>query len=189
MKARLVILVVLAAALAVYFAGVKGKEPVVDTAFESGLTKEEESQTQADKRLLSERPLPGREPAVRPKAPEDFAVTIEVDPSGKKNRLYFTISERHGYYIETMRIIAWRTKGGTTDPEDSPLVVPVYVNDYIKANETLRWCAEVVPAELARVGGDLGTTADWAARVEYFHRAREKHPDPLPSVLRMVSCD
>lgn len=188
MNVRLLILLVVAGGMAVYFAVGKNKEPVVvelDAAADpdSGDTGEK-----VETRTLSDFPLPGREPAEEPETPDDFSVTVEVDRSTGKNRLYFNITEKHGYYVETFRVLAWYKRPGVTGPEDSPLTVPVYLNDYLKANETLRTCIEVVPAELSRVGGDIGKSENWEARIEHYDRAREKNPEQFPPVVRVNSC-
>jgi len=189
MKARLLILIVLAGGLAVYFAVGKNRAPtVVDTAAEDGngdgLSPDEIKDIRERQKELCKRPLPG----VEPPDPPNLAVTVEVDPTGKKNRLYFNVSESHGYYVETFRIQAWYKREGVTGPEDSPLTVDHYVDNYLKANETFRTCAEVVPAELSRVGGDMGTTQNWDAKIIWHCRARAKNPDPLPFVTDMDRC-
>lgn len=187
MSARLLILIVLAGGLAVYFAVAKNRAPtVVEPAAEDddGITKEERERIDQEKIELYQRPLPGKEPAEAP----DLAVTIELDRTSGKNRLYFNISESHGYYVETFRIQVWYTRAGVTGPEDSPLRFTVYKNEFLKANETFRTCAEVVPAELSRVGGDMGTTQNWDARIISHGRARGKNPDPLPLVTDMDRC-
>lgn len=192
MSVRLVILILLAGGMALYFAAGKNKAPTtieVVEVQEDELPPEEKHRLDEERKTLAQRPLPGREPEDPPEAPEDFSVVVEVDHSSGKNRLYFNISEKHGYYVETFRLLAWYKKPGVTGPENSPLTVPDYVNDYLKANDTLRRCIEIVPAELSRVGGDMGTSENWEARIDEYNRARVKDPDPLPRVTRMHSCD
>jgi hypothetical protein len=189
MRARLLILIVLAGGLAVYFAARKNRAPsvVVTTAEDQGgdgMTLEDRVRKETEKIELCKRPLPGVEPPEKP----DLAVTVEVDRTSGKNRLYFNISESHGYYVETFRIEAWYKREGVTGPEDSPLSVGLYVENYLKANETFRTCADVVPVELSRVGGDMGTTANWDAKIIWHCRARAKNPDPLPFVTDMGRC-
>lgn len=186
-SARLLILVVLAGGLAVYFAVGKNRAPAAveaDAENADWMTKEEHDRIDQEKIELSKRPLPGKEPAEAP----DLAVTVEVDRAGGKNRLYFNITESHGYYVETFRIQVWYKRPGVTGPEDSPLLFTVYKDEYLKANETFRTCAEVVPAELVLVGGDMGATENWDAKVIYHGRAREKNPDSLPIITDMDRC-
>ncbi len=187
MKARLLILIVIAGGLAVYFAVGKNREPVVveEDLPDEGPTAEELEDIRLKQKTLEERRLPGQEPPARP----EVAVTVEVDLASGKNRLFFNVSEAHGYYVETFRILVWYKRPGVTGPDDSPILFEHYVNDYVKANETLRTCAEVVPAELARVGGNMGTTDNWDARIILHGRARVKNPDPLPPLARATSCD
>lgn len=187
MSARLLILIVLAGVLAVYFAVGKNRAPaVVDPAAEDDewMTREERDRIDQEKIELPNRPLPGEEPP----EPPDLAVTVEVDRTSGKNRLYFNITESHGYYVETFRINVWYKREGVNGPQDSPLHFTVYKNEFLKANETFRTCAEVVPAELSRVGGDMGTTENWDAEIIFHGRAREKNPDPLPAVTDMDRC-
>ena len=187
MSARLLILIVLAGGLAVYFAVGKNRAPaVVEADAENAdlMTEEERDRIDQEKLELSKRPLPGKEPM----EPPDLAVTVEVDRTSGKNRLYFNITESHGYYVETFRINVWYKREGVTGPENSPLHFTVYKDEYLKANETFRTCAEVVPAELVLVGGDIGTTENWDADIIYHGRSREKNPDSLPIITDMGRC-
>ncbi len=182
--ARLLILIVLAGVLAVYFAVGTNRAPaVVETATDDDewMTREERERIEIEKIELWRRPLPGEEPS----EPPELAVTVEVDRASGKNRLCFNITEKHGYYVETFRIQVWYTREDVTGPENSPLRFTVYKNEFLKANDTLRTCAEVVPAELVLVGGDIGTTQNWDATMIYHGRARLKNPDPLPIITDM----
>ena len=187
MSARLLILIVLAGGLAVYFAVAKNQAPaVVETAAENDdwMTQEEVDRVREEGIEVCRRPLPGKEPVV----PPDLAVTVEVDRISGKNRLFYNITESHGYYVETFRIQVWYKREGVTGPENSPLRWTLYVDNFLKANETFRTCAEVVNAELSRVGGDMGMTQNWDAKIIWHCRAREKNPDPLPPVTDMDRC-
>lgn len=181
MKPRMLILLVLAGGLALYFATSKSQPitevdqdtPTLYMGDADGLTTE---QREMLKKRLAELPLPGDEPP----DPPDISVQVEVDTSAGKNRLYFTLSEAHGYYVETFRLQVWYKVTPDMEPEDSPLVLGHYLDRFVKANETLRDCMEVVPAELADIDGDIGTTADWGVRLVSHGRARDNNPDPLP---------
>ena len=189
MGVRLLILVVIAGGLAVYFAVAKKPAPIVEedpdirimmpdgTGGELGKVREEQ-------KLVADQPIGGSEPSV----PPDIRVKVEVDTSSGKNRLYFTISEAHGYYLDTFQLLAWWVEEGVTGPDDSPLNVPIFLNTYKKANETLRTCVEVVPAELDDVGGDIGTTKDWDVKLVKYGRARERNPDRFPVVSETGQC-
>lgn len=123
---------------------------------------------------LGQRPLEGEEPAEAP----ELSVRIEVDTGGGKNRLCAYITEAHGYYVESFHILFWWI-GEDGTPGKS---FPEYFNVYLKANDTLKQCFEVVPAELAKVGGHIGESKNWAARVTQHGRARLKNPNPLPQL-------
>jgi hypothetical protein len=187
MKPRLLILIVAAAGLAVYFASLKSR-PVstkVDAPDESILSDEERKQIDLTQKMLDTFPLSGKEPA----EPADLSVLVEVDRSKGKNRLYFTISERHGYYVEQLKVRLWWKKGGVKEPKDSPLDAEQFFDRYLKANETLRLCMEVVPFELAKVGGDIGRTEDWGSEIAWHGRVRDKNPNPLPPDKDLGRCD
>ena len=187
MKPRLLILIVVAAGLAVYFASLKSR-PVstkVDAPDESILSAEDRERIDLTQKTLDAFPLPGKEPA----EPADLSVQVEVDRSKGKNRLYFTISERHGYYVEQFRIGFWWKKGGVKEPKNSPLDAEQFFDRYLKANETLRLCMEVVPAELSKVGGDIGTNDDWGTEAAWHGRVRDKNPNPLPPDKDLGRCD
>lgn len=186
---RLIILVVVAGGMAVFLALNKSNQPSTTQVDPPSATESGSGNPEINTKIISEFALPGAEPADPPEVPDDFAVTVEVDTSKGKNRLYFNITEKHGYYVETFRLTAWVKRPGVEGPEDSPLQVPVYLPEYLKANETLRTCIEVVPAELRHVGGSIGKSEDWEARIDYYHRAREKNPEKFPPTLRVQPCD
>jgi hypothetical protein len=189
MGVRLLILVALAGGLAVYFAFAKkpapAAEPEQDTLImtASGGVGETETVREIQK-LVTEQDIGGEEPEVEP----EFDLKVEVDTSSGKNRLYFTISEKHGYYVDEFQLVAYWVEEGVTGPEDSPLSVPIHLNLYKKANETLRTCVEIVPAELANIGGDIGTTKDWEVMLAAYGRAREENPDKFPVISEVGQC-
>jgi hypothetical protein len=177
MGARLVILVLIAGGLAVYFAVRPKASPQVievDDPSVGGVA--------GPIKTVAEQPIDGREPPEKP----DIQVKVEVDTALGRNRLIFTISEAHGYYVDTIDLLAWR-KGEVSGPENSPLRVTYHMNNYLKANETQRACVDIVPAELSKVGGDIGKTEDWEVQVIRYGRAREKNPNPLPEVAEDAS--
>jgi len=170
MNPRLFILIVLAAGLAVSFAALKGRaKPDLPPVDESA----EYDDLPVD--TLDKHDLAGEEPDEEP----DLSVQVEVDRTKGKNRLYFTLSEAHGFYVEQFRIRFWWVGGGATE-ENSPLVLYQFFDRYMPAKENLRLCLEVVPAELQKVGGDIGSTSDWNSEVEWHGRWRTKSPNPLP---------
>lgn len=136
--------------------------------------------------MLWQRELPGE----KPDEPAEISITHEVDTSRGKDRMYLYLTEKHGYYVETIDVDIWYTGGkDITEPNDSPLH-PVFlpINNFIPAKGTLKTCLEFNPAELDKVGGNVGTSEDWAVRVKRYNRARLQNPDPLPSVADST-CD
>lgn len=187
MSPRLIILIVSAGGLAVFLA-TRTTAPVSETEellfleASSGRSLEEVENTQV---AVWKQPLEGKE------APElaEFVVRVEVDPTGKKNRLYYYIDEVHGYFADTFNLWLWYMPTPGTELLDSPLRIPVVINDFITANETYKGCLEIVPGELLNINSDIGRDENWTGFVEVYGRAFVTNPDPLPSVAYAMSCD
>ena len=169
MSIRLIILLLAAGGLAVGFAmKVSSPQEVIE---EPEVFEPDPCQTP-----LANRTLVGKEPETEPV----FDVQVEVDHSTNKNRLVFNVSELHGYYVESIRILYWyRTRPDMT-PEESPLRLEHYMDKYISSNEVLRECIELVPAEMRHIDGDIGEAENGAAEVTDYNRARLVNPDNLP---------
>ncbi len=183
MKPRLVILAVAAAALAIYW-GTRTATPVEELEDVPTHNEQELTELRLRQTLLELRPLEGSEP------PEeaDLSIQVEVDPTDGKHRLYYYITEAHGYYVETFNIAFYHKPDADTPIEDGEPDVTTYVNNYLKANDTFKSCIEIVPAEFALIGRDMGTSQQWEARIESYGRARMQNPDPLPPLTEMNSC-
>ena len=136
-------------------------------------------------KALSERDLPGREPAEEP----EFFINVTVDPTGRKNRLFLDVSEAHGYYVETFRFVVWYKPTPATTLGESPLRIEDFKDVYLAANETLRVCVDLVPSDLAKTNGDMGADENWDAVIVRHGRAREQNPDPLPILADAFDCD
>ncbi len=193
MSARLIILVVVAAGMAVWLATkpatVKSTEsvPGEDVISLSNARGDDINTIRLTQTPLWKRELAGEEPPDKP----DVSITHEVDTSTGKNRIYLYLTEAHGYYVESFDIDLWYTGGEEIDePDDADLSFNFKCNNFIPANGTLETCVEVVPAELAKIGDDIGTTKDWAVRVKTpsYSRARVNSPDPLPLLADLITC-
>lgn len=181
MGARLLILVIVAGGLAVYFAVQPAKQAAGgDSEGEDILVLHGEGQADVDvvKATVAEQPIGGTEPSVEP----EFIIQLEVDRTGGRSRLVVNLSEKHGFYADTFDIEVWRKGPNVTGPMDSPHSFIIHINNFLRANSTFRTCADVMPSELDRFGGDIGTPADWDFQLLRFGRVREKDPDPLPRV-------
>ncbi len=119
-------------------------------------------------KVLAELALPGADPPVTP----EFDVTIEVDTSEGRNKLIYSVTERHGYFVETLTVGIYFTPTGG----EEVLVYQRHVEDYILANDTLRLVDFVVPAELDQFGGSMGESSNWRGEVVNFNRARVEDP-------------
>lgn len=178
MNPRLLILILVAVGMAIYFASIKGR-----TQSNDALISNPEADPVPFQGTLEDLELSGKEPEEDP----DLAVLVEVDRSRGKNRLYFTITEAHGFYIEQFQVRFWYVKDGVTSHEDSPVSLSQFFDRYLPANGTLRVCLEVVPAELTKVGGDIGDSQNWKAEIEWHGRARVQNPDPMPPRTDLIS--
>lgn len=186
MKPRLLILIALAGGIAVWIAvrpASSSTQTVVKPREVFGTDNPNLEERQI---LLGARPLAGEEP---PEEPE-LAITVEVDPTLAKNRLYYYISEAHGYYVESFKIEFYCNPTPEKPlPEDASPTFVQRVEDYVEAGKTTKGCLEVVTAELGRCGGRMGRSENWEAEIVWHGRARGKNPDPLPVVDRLVKCD
>lgn len=180
MSIRLVILIVLAGVLAVAFA-MRTSAPPPDTEemLTDDLTPEELEDIRRKQTLIAELPPP---PGEEPEIPPEFDVAVEVDPNPNKHRLYFYVTERHGYYVEGLTIQAWFNPDGAEVGPERSVTFSHYVNDYLEANGTLVTCMDIAAAELDNIGGDMLTTEYWGAWVIRYGRARTENRDPLPDI-------
>lgn len=189
MNIRLIILIVVAAALAIAFAmrsaappGAQDDDMPIFLAGPEGNTPE---QILAAQKMIGNDPLPGEEPEEE----ADFDLRVTVDTSGGKNRLRLYITEAHGYYVEFFNLSVWYQGGDVTGEDDSPLVISHKINNYLAANQTLSDCLDVVPSELSEIGDDIGTDADWAGEVVSYTRARAEDPATFPQLTEMPRCN
>ncbi len=184
MSPRLIILIVLAGGMAVYLA-TRTTAPAEEPLARIGADAHPLNETDDATVPLEDRPLEGEEPSER----AEFDVRVEVDPSGRKTRLFFYITEKHGYYVESPNLTLWHIAEPGLELYDTNLRIRYIINDFIRANETYKGCVDVVPAELVRVGDDIGTDENWAAHVESWGRTRLENPDPFPAVVHAMSCE
>jgi len=181
MKTRLILLLVLAIGMTMFLVFRPKTPENQQPDFEQTLTAEQELM----KIPLSQRDLPGDEPP----EPAEVRVSVEVDPQDAKNRLYLVFSEAHGYYVETLQVDIYHA---VTDDETGEQELQYFMSNpfdvYIEAKEVLRHCILLVPAEMQRIDGNLGTSDDWEAEVTSYGRARVENPDPLPPLPEESWC-
>lgn len=184
MKPRLLILLALAGGMAVFLATRAAAPPEKETPLNQGMTPEEKARISDSKKRLGDFPLPGEEPGIDP----EFDIQLEVDPTGEKNRLFFYVTEAHGYYVETFDLEFYYMKDSDTSCDDAPQIASMRLEDYLEANGTLRGCIDVTNNELSRVGGVMGTTENWCAAVVDYGRARIVNPDKFPPINATGKC-
>lgn len=190
MSIRLIILIIVGAILAVRFAMTSTAPPVdledADLQTFDGSDGKSLEQIRNEQTLLWERDIPGETPDEQP----ELDIRVEVDTSRGKNRMYLYITEAHGYYMDTFNIDIWYVGNQEYDHENSPLMISHRImNKYLKVNDTLVDCLEVVPAELSNVGDDIGETGYWEAEIVEWGRVREQNPEPLPVMTQYDSCE
>ncbi len=167
MGARLILLIVFGAGLAVYYGT---RKPVAPDSH----VKVQEIAGKEPNLMLWNYDLPGEQPA----EPPDLELSLSVDPSDGKNRIYFTLSEANDYYVETFVLEFWYLTDPDTEFEESPIQIEHYLDKYIKAGEVLEDCTDVVAAELMRVGGEMGTIDNWAGRISGRGSMRYRTANP-----------
>lgn len=178
MPTRLILLVAMAGGLAVYFAVRSAPDTVAKVQIRG--------KDKVDPPPIWQRPLEGEEPPDRC----EFDVTVEVDTTTGQNLLYFNITEVHGYYAESLKLRFWYSEQGKyPNEEDSPLSRGYYFDRYVPANGVLRTCFALVNAELAHIGGSIGSTGDWSASIEDYNRARVDNPATFPELEASTTCD
>jgi hypothetical protein len=169
MKARIVILVLILVGVAGVWAFRDPGDPKVD--YDDGNQPTSDGKVLGLTTELARLALPGEDPPVEP----EFDVTIEVDTSDGRNKLISRITERHGYFVETLKVdLYFMPTGGTED--DEVRAYQRHVEDYILANDTLTLVDFVVPAELDDFGGSIGESSNWRGEVVAFGRARLEDP-------------
>lgn len=190
MSIRLIILLIVGAILAVRFAMTSTAPPaeLEDANMQTFDSDEGKSieQIRNVQTPLWQRDIPGETPDEE----AELVIRVEVDTSQGKNRMYFYITESHGYYIDTFNIDIWYVGNQEYDQDNSPLVITHRImNKYLKVNDTLVDCLEVVPTELQNINNDIGETGYWEAEIVDWGRVREQNPDPLPVVTQYNSCE
>jgi len=190
MSIRLIILIIVGAILAVRFAMTSTAPPVeledADLQTFDGSDGKSLEQIRNEQTPLWKRDIPGETPDEEP----ELDIRVEVDTSRGKNRIYLYISEAHGYYVDTFNIDLWYVGEKKYDADDSPLMIHhIIMKKFLKANDTLVDCLEVVPAELKNIGNDIGETGYWEAEIVEWGRVREQNPEPLPVVTQYDSCE
>ena len=184
----LVVLVGLGVGVAIKFTGTKTVGANEASTEDPGTTLDSNGEplelVREKQKPLGLRVLPGEEPA----EPPQLSIRAYPDKSSGKNRVMFEISEAHGYYVESFNVLLWYKSSPDTTAEDTPLPVPVVVEKFLKANETLVDCTSIVPSEASKVKGDLGTEENWGAMITRHGRARATNPNPLPALADAYDC-
>ena len=169
MGARLIVLIVLGAGLAVYYGT---RTPVAPDAHVK--IQEFDSDKPEPGQMLWHYDLPGEQPA----EPPDLELSLSIDPADGKNRIYFTISEAHDYYVESFVLEFWYLTDPDTEFHESPIQIEQPVDLYVKAGEVLEYCTDVVFAELDLIGGEMGTIDNWAGRITGRGSTRYRSANP-----------
>jgi hypothetical protein len=175
MGARLIILIVLGAGLAMFYAlrppaaenaGIKEQDPTGEAA-------------EIGKMLWRNDPPNCPKANIEP----DLSLSWSVDPLDGKNRIYIELSESHEFYVQSFVLEFWYMPDAATECEDSPLCINVPLDVYIKAGEFYEGCADINDAELREIGGDMGNTDNWGGNIVDYSMTRACTENP-PELLR-----
>ncbi len=175
MKVRLVILLVVLIAVIVYVAtkGTRTTDVVIEAGSEGSSVVYSDNPV-GPKETLTEMDLPGEEPDVSP----EFEIAVRRDADDFKQRIYFEITETHGFFAETFRVRFYFTPTGKGQAA-RVLVFLHYVNEFLEANGTLANEVLISDAELDDlIGGDMGSSENWSAEIVMHGRVRIENPDP-----------
>lgn len=175
MGARLIILIVLGAGLAVFYAA----RPPSQSGDGIVVPPAETPETIKGKMLWHKDPPDCPAAGVEP----DLNLSFSIDPADGKNRIYFELSESHGFYVQSFILQFWFMPTPDTECEDSPLCFELPLDRYIKAGETYVGCTDINDAELRKIGGDMGTTDNWGGHIIDFSMTRACTENP-PELLR-----
>lgn len=186
MTARLLILLALAVGLGVFFLVTDRTVEVPDVPQEGIAFEEDLDEIRARQKMIWQQGIECEQEAP---TPAEISVQVWLDPADGKNRLYYALTEANGYYVDTITLTFWYKENENVQPEDSPLVIDLPLNNYIPPNEPLNECLDVVWAELQSIGGDMGASENWAGRVEKYYLACLGNPKFLPIVTKATSCD
>lgn len=174
MKIRLLLLLaVLGVVLVVTLT--KDETPTVagtDGGDDDGPITEGGAPTVDQKKTLMEIDVPGENPAVTP----DIQVQVRPDDSSGQNRLYYTITEKHGFFVETFRLRFWYSPSRYQEKNDEVSVMIFLVNHFLKANDTFEGYTQLTPVEMEIINRQMGTGDNWRAEVLHYGRWRDKNP-------------
>lgn len=174
MGPRLVCLVLAGVGLAIYLA-MRASAPPTAVVEMDGELSEELQLIREKQESIGDLPLDCEEPA----EPPVIAIRHEVRPGEGKNRLHYWLDEAHGYYVEAPVIEFFYVRSpGAGRPADD-LVWQLPLNNYITANETFAGCMDLTDNELAPLGGGMGTTENWGARIVRYGRFCAGNPSRL----------
>ncbi len=181
MKPRLLILVAVAAGMAIYWA-TRAAAPPVPLDLIPGPSVDPD--VQKDYRDMELRGC------VEPDEDADLRLVHDVDSTGRKNRIFFTIAESNDLFVAGFELELWYKEHPDQDYDDSPFKLTEYVEDFVRSGETLEGCLELNAGEMTSLPGQvMGTIDNWEVEVIDWHRVCETDPVPLPPRKRVHTCD
>jgi len=158
-KPLLIILLLLLVGLLVYKLG-----------FQSRQTDGGEPPATDLKDIVEKEPLFWRTPANGVKTDEtpEFDVQLETRHQGQQQRLHFTVTEVHGWWVTEVLVEA---RYGKTNPETgefedlNSLPVKYLFMDVIEFGKPLEGDTALTSPELRTIGGQIGEPANWQAKI------------------------
>ncbi len=115
---------------------------------------------------------------VRPEGEPEFDVSVELEMKGEQPNLYFTITERHGWYAGTVTVEFWHVApaedGGLVEGESR---LSHLCHNYLDFNATLVCQTVPNPHEFPELDEDWGTSENWQARILGHGEIYQKNED------------
>ncbi len=101
--------------------------------------------------------------------PGDFQVAVVAKKVGAQSRLEFTVTEANGWGAQGVYIRFWHLvqneETGEWEQDDRMDPVEVLPGEPLRFGEPLVYETTLTGVELGQLGGELGTTEEWAAEI------------------------
>ena len=114
---------------------------------------------------------------VEPDVPAEFDVAVELRRVGVRDVLYFTITERHGWYADHLYVEFWyeeQDEGGEWHRVGDPLTY--LCHNYLDFGATLVENTTPQFIEFKELNEDFGTSENWRAHIRNYNRVLAPKP-------------
>ncbi len=113
---------------------------------------------------------------VEPDSPPEYNVEVEIRREGPQTNIYFTLSEAHGWYTDTVYVEFWYVQEDD-DGEWRQIGDPIsyMFHHYLPFGETIVEHTVLYDIEFPELD-DWGTTENWRARVKDHGKVLAPNP-------------